>query len=205
MSARPYTVVAAVDGSDFTDLVLEHALELTAPRGAAELHVLCVRELRHRPRAGDHRHDSELASTEMWLRGLVEQALADLAPLGHGELRIRVHARIGAPAEEILELARECRADIIVLGRHGAGGSRHRRAGSVPGKVLADARCPVEVLTPLDYGAPAAEEPTCAACAAVRRDSNGEAWFCADHRDGYSWRSSSVSAGDLLRDQGVWF
>jgi nucleotide-binding universal stress UspA family protein len=205
MNARPYTIIAAVDASDFTDLVLEHALETAAQRGAADLHILCVREVRHRPRERDHRHDSELESIEMWLRGAVEQALMDLAPLGSGILRIRVHARLGVPAEEILELARECRADLVVMGRHGAGGSRDKRGGSVPAKVLAGAACPVAVLTPIDYGEPAEEEEICPDCVAVRRDTGGEHWFCPAHIEQYGWRSSSVFAGELLRDQGVWF
>lgn len=205
MTARPYTIVAAVDASDFTDLVLEHAVEQAAQRGAADLHVLCVRELKHRPRERDHRHDTELESTEMWLRGAVEETLVDLAPLGQGILRVRVHARLGIPADEILELARECRADVIVLGRHGAGGSRRRRAGSVPEKVLAGASCPVSVLTPVDYGESASVEESCPDCAAVRRDTDGERWFCDAHATDYGWRSSAVFAGDLLRDQGVWF
>ena len=202
MNAHPYTVVAAVDTSDFADLVLQHALERAAERESADVHVLGVIELTRRPRARDHRHDTELEELEQRRRARVEQALETLDPQGPGSLRVRVHARLGAPHEQILELAAECRADLVVVGRHGAGG---KRTGSVPALVLADARCPVWVLSPVDYGDPAEVEEACADCAAARRDSSGERWFCDQHTNGYTWRSSRLTGDLALRDQGIWF
>ena len=205
MSARPYTVLVALDDSDFAELVLEHALDTALQRSDAELHVLDVLEVKHQPRTSDHRHDGALDDIERRLRGRVEEALESLGSPGRGTLRVRVHARLGAPHEQILELASECRADLIVLGRHGAGGSERKRAGSVPALVLGDARCPVTVLSPIDYGDPADAEESCADCIAARRDSSGEKWFCAAHATEYRWRSSCLSAGLPLRDQGIWF
>lgn len=205
MTARPYTLLAAVDDSDFGELVLEHALDMATQQSDAEIHVLGVVDVKHQPRARDHRHDGALEEVERRLRGRVEEALESLGASGRGTLRIRVHARLGAPAEQILELAIECRADLIVLGRHGAGGSQRKRAGSVPALVLGDARCPVMVLSPIDYGDPAVAEDSCAECIAVRHDSSGETWFCAAHATVYHWRTSRLSAGHPLRDQGIWF
>jgi nucleotide-binding universal stress UspA family protein len=194
-----------VDQADFAQLVLDHAVGMAAERADAELHVVGVLETGHRPRERDHRHDASLEELEVQLRARVEEALESLGSLGRGSLRIRVHARLGAPHEQILELASECRADLIVLGRHGAGGTDRRHTGSVAALVLGDARCPVTVLSPIDYGDPAETEDDCAACVAVRRDSSGERWFCAAHATEYHWRSSWMDAGQLLRDEGVWF
>lgn len=93
MTARPYTVLAAVDRSDFAELVLEHALDLAAQKGEADVHVLGVLEVKHQPRTWDHRRDGALEDLESRLRAQVEEALDSLGAPGRGTLRIRVHAR----------------------------------------------------------------------------------------------------------------
>jgi nucleotide-binding universal stress UspA family protein len=49
----------------------------------------------------------------------------------------------GVPAERIARLARSKRADVIVMGTHGRTGISRALLGSVAGRVLATARCPV--------------------------------------------------------------
>lgn len=53
------------------------------------------------------------------------------------------HVKIGDPAIEILELAREGHCDLIVMGTHGRSGFRRVIAGSVAEEVLRSAPCPV--------------------------------------------------------------
>lgn len=53
--------------------------------------------------------------------------------------------RRGAPASEILSVAREWRADLIVVGTHGQGGVARLLVGSVAEAVLRHASCPVLV------------------------------------------------------------
>ncbi len=52
----------------------------------------------------------------------------------------------GDPAYEILRLAKELEADIIVIATHGHGGWRHFLFGSVAEKVVRQAACPVLVV-----------------------------------------------------------
>jgi nucleotide-binding universal stress UspA family protein len=52
----------------------------------------------------------------------------------------------GDPAYEILRLAKELIADIIVIATHGHGGWRHFLFGSVAEKVVRQAACPVLVV-----------------------------------------------------------
>jgi len=54
----------------------------------------------------------------------------------------------GYPARQILECARSLRADLIVIGTHGAGGFEHLLLGSVTEKVLRKATCPVLTVPP---------------------------------------------------------
>jgi nucleotide-binding universal stress UspA family protein len=74
--------------------------------------------------------------------------------------------RIGSPAEEILRLAGEAHADLIVLGTHGRRGLRRLLMGSVAEEVLRRAACPVlTVKTPMpeteaEPASPVAEEST---------------------------------------------
>ncbi|TMH64089.1 MAG: universal stress protein [Betaproteobacteria bacterium] len=53
--------------------------------------------------------------------------------------------RRGAPASEILSVAKEWRADLIVVGTHGQGGVARLLVGSVAEAVLRHAICPVLV------------------------------------------------------------
>jgi nucleotide-binding universal stress UspA family protein len=52
----------------------------------------------------------------------------------------------GDPAYEILRLAKELEADLIVIATHGHGGWRHFLFGSVAEKVVRQAECPVLVV-----------------------------------------------------------
>jgi hypothetical protein len=126
---------------------------------------------------------------------------------GSGELAIRVHARVGVPDEQIVELAAETRANLIVMGRHGERGHRRFLVGSVPERVTRVARCPVLIAQVPDYGSEEASEAQCEACVETRRESRGETWFCPTHTTELPWRSSSlrISASMPLRDQGLWF
>ena len=51
--------------------------------------------------------------------------------------------RVGAPVEEILRVADEEQADLIVMGTHGRTGVRHLIAGSVAERVVRAAKVPV--------------------------------------------------------------
>ena len=204
MSARSTTIVAAIDDSDFADLVLEHALALAGADNNAEIHILGVLEVKRRELDDDH--STMLEEIEAYLKRRVVAVIDALDGLSQGSLRIRVHARPGhQPAEQILELAAEARADLIIVGRHGAGGSRGRRHGKVPAEVLDGACCPVLVLSPTDYGEPATSPEQCPRCVETRRDSNGEVWFCSEHSSDRPWRSTIVWSGVTWRDEGVWF
>jgi nucleotide-binding universal stress UspA family protein len=55
----------------------------------------------------------------------------------------QVRVAVGKPAEQILRVAREVGADLIVMGTHGRTGWRHVVLGSVAEAVLRQAPCPV--------------------------------------------------------------
>jgi nucleotide-binding universal stress UspA family protein len=58
-------------------------------------------------------------------------------------LPVAVRIREGSAHEEIVELARDRAADLIVIGTHGRGGAKRALLGSVADKVVRLAPCPV--------------------------------------------------------------
>lgn len=85
-----------------------------------------------------------------------EQAERDLAAARERARAAGVPAdaavRGGYPAREILAVADEMEADLVVIGTHGRGGVEHLLLGSVAEKVVRKARCPVMVVPPSAQG-----------------------------------------------------
>lgn len=79
-----------------------------------------------------------------------EEAAAYLQRLAHSHnlagLHIRVVVRFGRPATAILDTARSCNADLIVLSRSGESGLAHWIKGSVIKKIARSASMPILVL-----------------------------------------------------------
>jgi nucleotide-binding universal stress UspA family protein len=169
--ANPYRfrMVVALDLSEYAEIVLEHALDQAARHDAVELHLLAVQE------------EGTIPSDEVKgrLTALVADELETFGVLAREGWRAHLHVRCGKPAEEIATLAGEVGADLIVVGRFGVHGATRRfHVGSVAEQVLRHAPCPTLVVQLVDRGA---EPPSCPACVAVRRDSDGERWFCDQH------------------------
>jgi nucleotide-binding universal stress UspA family protein len=132
--------------------VLERAALLACRAPFHVLHVVTVID----PRIGtpavppkdavDYRYAAEVQTA---VNEVVRAALVAVgAP---HEVHFFVHARIGKPAEEILELAHEVGADLIMVGTHDHTGLRRALLGSTSTKVVHDAGCPVIVVRPKTY------------------------------------------------------
>lgn len=76
------------------------------------------------------------------VREQLQKELADLQPSEPG-LAIDRYLRDGDPATEILSLAHDVGADLIVMGTHGRTGLGRLLMGSVAEQVLRKASCPV--------------------------------------------------------------
>jgi nucleotide-binding universal stress UspA family protein len=77
-------------------------------------------------------------------RGWVKAALDDLVEEARAKgLAARACVRHGVAYQEIVALARDERADLIVIGTHGRGGVARMLVGSVTDRVVRLAPCPV--------------------------------------------------------------
>lgn len=68
-----------------------------------------------------------------------------------GDVEFFVHTRIGRPDEEIVALAAEVGADLVIVGSHSRSTVGRLFLGSVSEAVVRAARCPVLVARPKDY------------------------------------------------------
>lgn len=160
-----------IDLTEYSEIVLEHALDQAARHSAPELHIIHVRERAQRKR-----------SMEELRQRLSQIAWPALQTFNsHFEnWRARLHVRSGKPDEQIASLAYDVLADLIVIGQFGLHTPR-QTSKTLPSRVLVAAPCPTLVV-----GMPHAmqESPICNACAQVREDTDGNNWFCVEHHGG---------------------
>ena len=138
-------VLLAIDGSEESEPASRAAAEVAEGIGA-ELHVVYVEPLADFLKNGDGApgYDHGL------YKAIEEEARGKLRKL---TWRVKVdggtvagaHLRMGAVAEEIVGLAGELEAGLIVVGSRGLGRLRRTLAGSVSESVVRHARCPVMV------------------------------------------------------------
>jgi len=148
-------IVFAVDFSEMTDFVVDAAVTQARLFERPEVHAVAVLEISGGGTLGGRAqtHGEEIAELTEALEARIANAFE---AAGHpldapGDWEIEVHVRSGNPAREIAALARELRAGLIVVGRHGHSGPRDFIVGTVPSRLLQLARCDVLVVQPSDY------------------------------------------------------
>jgi nucleotide-binding universal stress UspA family protein len=179
-------ILVGVDESELGGRALHAALAMANAAGSTEIHAIHVR-----PGIDGARTMRGVKGVEADVDTLRERVEGELARYAeaHGQPEIRkisVHVRVGIPAEQIVSVAAELQAGLIVVGTHGRRGVTRAMMGSVAEAVVRTAGCPVLVMRPLHH--PTLEdavgdevEPECDECAAARADSKGERTRCIRH------------------------
>jgi nucleotide-binding universal stress UspA family protein len=137
-------ILLATDGSEEGELATRVAVKLAKSTGS-ELHVVHVKLIPippPYPEVLDWREDLEYA--EGGARELLDEQVKKVEDAG-GTVAA-VHLREEQPAEEIVALAEELGAYLIVVGSRHRGRIRRALAGSVSDWVVRHARCPVLVV-----------------------------------------------------------
>ena len=139
-------VLLATDGSEEAELASRAAVEVSEGTGS-ELHVVYVEPLPDFMKNGDGTPGYDREIYEM----IEEEARETLRKLTWRVKAARgtvaeAHLRMGSVAEEIVRLADELDAGLIVVGSRGLGRIRRTLAGSVSESVFRHAHCPVMVV-----------------------------------------------------------
>jgi len=166
--AARFRIVVGYDAAPLSELALREAAALAAERPETDIHVLSV-------------VDQIDERNAPYLEARAAEAL-DAVEAGEGP-RVIPHVLTGDVAREIVRMAEDVEADLIIVGTHGRRGIRRLLLGSVAEHVTRWASCPVLVMRPRHYEAhPELEpEPACPDCVAVRETTGGDTWWCEVH------------------------
>jgi nucleotide-binding universal stress UspA family protein len=144
-------MLLATDGSEEAELAARAAVEL-AENTSSKLHVVYVEpmpDFMKKNAAGTPGYDREFY--EM-IEGEGRETLRKLVwrvKVAGGSVA-EAHLRMGAVAEEIVDLAGELEVDLIIVGSRGLRGIKRALAGSVSESVFRHAHCPVMVVRTKD-------------------------------------------------------
>ena len=133
-------VLLAVDGSKHSERAISVASEL-AQRFGSEVLVLNIREVVLTTRSGPIEKES-LEESRSLVKKVAERLVRD-GVNARGESSKVVQS---GPAKEILDVAKEFEANLIVMGTRGHSELTGLLLGSVASKVLRHAECPVTVV-----------------------------------------------------------
>jgi nucleotide-binding universal stress UspA family protein len=159
MSIFPTKILLATDGSSEAELATQTAVDL-ARMSDSELHMVYVDDYSSIPLLYSEAADQE-GVAPMWdpilekdLEGSSEQRSRELLDAEVERVRsaggtvAQAHLMVGEVARQIVELAEDLRAGLIVMGSRGRGGIRRALMGSVSAAVVRHAHCPVMVVRP---------------------------------------------------------
>jgi nucleotide-binding universal stress UspA family protein len=184
MGTRRYRIVVALDGSEYSEIVLENAFDQAARHESSDLHLISV--------AAD-------ASTDYTKRWLARTALEGLDSFSahRGSWRTRLHVCAGKAEEEIANLVNDIDADMLVIGNYGI----HPDRKPIVARIIERVSCATLVVGLTGHAVEA--HPQCPACVDVREASDGERWFCEAHvSDRGLHLSTLVSGGGVPLSQG---
>jgi nucleotide-binding universal stress UspA family protein len=173
------TTLAIVVGLDFTDAdgpAFDYAAQIARRVAKSALHLVHV--FGSEPTA---ERSKELMGH---LRLYVDEKSA-IAP-GLPGVTVGIHLRKGKPVREIVQLAADVHANLIVVGSHKGPHLKQWIVGSTAEKLIAGAPCPVLVASPKPNEPVKHDpviEPPCPQCVQTRKASNGTRWWCERHAE----------------------
>ena len=147
----PTKILLAIDGSEEASLAAQTAADLAA-KTDSELHVVYVRHGMGPHYPGDYvgpevMEDYQQREQRIFAReaqSLLEESVQKIEAAGSRVAQ--VHFRLGKADREIVALADELDAGLIVVGSHGWGRIRRALLGEVSEEVICHAHCPVLVV-----------------------------------------------------------
>lgn len=152
MTQQVHRIVVAFDFSELSQRAIHQALDL-ANNDHTEVHVLSVGAVQGDLLKLPEREPMTQADASETVRAAVA-TVVDGYTASRGNLaldKIAVYASEGHPSEQIVALAEELDADLIVMGTHSRMGLSRVMLGSVAEAVTRRAPCGVFVIRPRDF------------------------------------------------------
>lgn len=134
-------ILHANDGSDQAFTALQFAMSI-AKQNSAELHMVCVEELPTMPEFIEEIRETRGTAARRFHS--VTQRARKLAE--ERGLILQAHVLAGHPVRTIIELSRELKADLLVIGATGHSALYERMIGSRADRIIQLAPCPVLVV-----------------------------------------------------------
>jgi nucleotide-binding universal stress UspA family protein len=152
MSAEHSQVVVGFDFTRSARAAMYRAIAVANRAPFHILHFICTIEPHGQIPQIPHHGRVDLAYVERVENALLDEITAELKGASIADrIHFFVHVRIGHPTEEILGLAREVGADLIIVGSKGLTGVERLVLGSVAERVVREAGCTVEVARAKTY------------------------------------------------------
>lgn len=163
-------ILAAVDGSSVSIIAAAAAARFAALPGS-EVHLVHVIEA----------FDAKAPKPCLEKGQAVLERVAQESGLIGG---VTLHLAAGPPWREIVQLASNLQADLIVVGTHDLNPLEKAFLGSVAEQVVKKARCPVYVARTKNHALAVPEvEPPCTDCVSVQFETRGKKLWCSRHSE----------------------
>jgi nucleotide-binding universal stress UspA family protein len=152
MSSQHSQVVVGFDFTHSARAAMYRAVAMANRAPFHVLHFICAIEPHGQIPTIPHHGRVDLAYVERVQQALLDEITAELKGAAIADrVHFFTHVRIGHAAQEILDLAREVGADLIIVGSKGLTGVERLVLGSVAEHVVREAGCTVEVARPKTY------------------------------------------------------
>jgi nucleotide-binding universal stress UspA family protein len=135
------TIVIANDGSDHAFQALDLALTL-AKESSADLHMISVEEISYLPGTIEEVRE-ETGAAGRRFHSVVNRARSIAE---ERQVSLKTHVVAGHPVRDIVDLARNLKADLLVVGARGRSAFYERMLGSRADRIMHLAPCPVLVV-----------------------------------------------------------
>ncbi len=141
------SIVVGTDGSDTAKQAVREAVELAKQIGATVNIVSAYEPVSSQRLREESREAPRDLQWQVNPREDVDATLQEAVDeIGDAGVKVETYAREGDPADAILDVAEERKADLIVVGNKGMTGAKRFLLGSVPNKVSHHAPCSVLIV-----------------------------------------------------------
>jgi nucleotide-binding universal stress UspA family protein len=134
-------ILHANDGSEPAFHALSLALTI-AKQNASELHMVCVEEIDYMPEFIEEVRE-ETGRAARRFHKVLQRARAKAE---ENHIKLHIHVIAGHPVRDIVELAKELKAELLIIGATGHSALYERLIGSRADRIVQLAHCPVLVV-----------------------------------------------------------